>query len=219
MESWLALVTILFLGDSITAGLYVPPVDRYPQRVGEALGIHAVNWGCPGGTSRDLTEPETQPGACALGGAYPDHIAHNGVVLMIGANDSTGFFETWPNTGEMGWVVNEHEYAGRLLDVIGTSGKPFLLITPTPLGPSFPDEAKALVERYRQVVFRIVETHPNVWLGADGTRLLQHPHDFVDDVHPNEQGLAKLAAAVVKTAQSDPELVLQLLAEQGFDLP
>ena len=219
MESWLALVTVLFLGDSITAGLYLPPVDRYPTLVGETLGITAVNWGCPGGTSRDLTEPETQPGACALGGAYPHHLEHNGVVLMIGANDSTGFFETWPNTGEMGWVVNEHEYAGRILDVVETTGKPVLLITPTPLGPSFPDEAKALIEAYRRVVFKIVQRHEHVWLGADGTRLLQHPDDFVDDVHPNEQGMAKLAAAVIATAQSNPTLVLQLLEEQGFDVP
>jgi len=218
MDAWLTLVTILFIGDSITAGVYVDPADSYPARVGEALGVGTVNAGCPGCTSRDWTEPPGPHAGGPGGGAWErlaEGIPHHGMVVLLGANDSVGTFEFWPNTGEMGWPVGAHEYGGRLIDLIERTEAPVLLVTPTKLADDFPADAHARIAAYRAAARKVAEVHERVWIGADAWALLEHPDDFADAVHPNERGLQKLADAVVGTIRANPELVLQLLAAQG----
>ena len=43
--------TVVFLGDSITHGHRLPQSEAFPYRVGQALGVHAVNAGISGDTT------------------------------------------------------------------------------------------------------------------------------------------------------------------------
>jgi lysophospholipase L1-like esterase len=70
-------------------------------------------------------------------------------------------------------------------------------VTPPPLAPWIHPDFRDRVERYRDAVFQVVELHPRACLGADAWVLLSHQHgDFKDAVHPNQQGLEKLARAM-----------------------
>jgi acyl-CoA thioesterase-1 len=73
--------TVVFLGDSITHGHRLPPNVAFPYRVGEALGINAINAGISGDT--------TDGGLRRL---ERDVLAHRSrvVVVGLGVNDAFG---------------------------------------------------------------------------------------------------------------------------------
>jgi acyl-CoA thioesterase-1 len=73
--------TVVFLGDSITHGHRLPRNAAFPYRVGQALGIHAIN----AGVSGDTTDG-------GLGRLEPDVLAHRPrvVVVGLGVNDAFG---------------------------------------------------------------------------------------------------------------------------------
>jgi acyl-CoA thioesterase-1 len=74
-------VAIVFLGDSITHGHRLPQEAAFPYRLGQALGVRAVNAGISG----DTTEG-------GLGRIERDVLAHRPqvVVVGLGVNDAFG---------------------------------------------------------------------------------------------------------------------------------
>ncbi len=73
--------TIVFLGDSITHGHRLPREEAFPHRLGQALGVRAINAGISG----DTTEG-------GLGRIERDVLAHRPrvVVVELGVNDAFG---------------------------------------------------------------------------------------------------------------------------------
>jgi acyl-CoA thioesterase-1 len=74
-----AAATVVFLGDSITSGHRLPPDVAFPHRLGEALGVRAVNAGISGDTT-----------AGGLARIERDVLAHRPrlVVVELGVNDA-----------------------------------------------------------------------------------------------------------------------------------
>jgi acyl-CoA thioesterase-1 len=74
-------MTVVFLGDSITHGHRLPGNVAYPNRLGQALGVHAVNAGISG----DTTDGGLQR-------IERDVLAHRPalVVVALGVNDAFG---------------------------------------------------------------------------------------------------------------------------------
>jgi len=198
--SCLAGLRVLFIGDSITASIYLSGEERLPALVAEELGIDAVNLGERGSTSMDWLPgvPGEKSDSCApKGGCWeknvPNSLPADVLVIWLGANDATGFGEKKPTP----WT----EFFGNITSMAVVFDGPVFLITPPALSP-YSIDAQLRVFFYRVWIFDIVELRSNVHLGADAYSILKHPDDFIDTVHPNAQGLAKVAKEVSKSISS-----------------
>lgn len=186
---------VIFVGDSITAGLHIDTMDRYPEVVGQLTRIDSINAGCAGSTTRDWN-PNANRGFCVFGGAWPVLVSPNlpadSMFIMLGTNDANGFFEFWPNTGENGFYVSPEEYFGRLFDMVDAFPGTTFLITPLPPSLFSPYGVKRWAE-YKKKILRIVDIHPRACLGLDTDGLLDRSTDYADLIHPNENGMYKIA--------------------------
>jgi lysophospholipase L1-like esterase len=197
---------LLFIGDSITAAVYVAPEDRFPELVGSWTGLPVLNLGCPGATTRDWTpsSPASSFG-CGISGAWTSVIeaapvAEDTLVILLGANDSTGFFEFWPNTGQQGWWVGVEEYEGRTRAMLRAFPGKVLLLGPGPASGSYPEEARERLAGYAELVRSLHGEGRRVcWAGDLGEILSSDAGDMLDGIHPNEQGLRKIALTLETT--------------------
>ncbi len=194
-------VRFLAVGNSITAGGgasdgatrgFVALLQRrFPE-------FEIINVGCAGSTIRDWTRDFVGLPAffCVFGNAWaslaapelPVQVFH----LMLGTNDSTGFFEAFPGAGiPHGNFVPPDEHDRRLRDLIGRMNGLILLSVPPIPTSLIGGPAGDRMEAYRDIVHRIVEEFPNVVLGGDFQALLG-PSDMVG-VHPNDVGHERMA--------------------------
>jgi lysophospholipase L1-like esterase len=196
---------MLFIGDSITFGVWAEPLDagfvpliaeRFPE-------LDVVNAGCNGATVRDWTIDD-EATDCFYSGAWPELAEPNLPAAMthvlLGTNDSVGIFEWGADEPggpvHHGFVVSPEEYDARLRELIDRiDGWVFLSVPPVRTDGQPPEVADRLLA-YRQVVLDIVESEPQVLLGVDLQELLDPETDFQEGIHPNTLGHAKIADAL-----------------------
>jgi lysophospholipase L1-like esterase len=207
-------LSVVLLGDSITYGIMggtpgIPYADLLS--IGLASTHEFTNIGC-GGTSTPMwTISEgtnlclgTQPATIFETFAIPA-LPADFVTIMLGTNDSVGFF--LPD------VVTGPEYKKHMMEIVGNSlyfgARTVVMMSPPPkcgLGLGSDPYLRA----YRVAAYEICSAHPDVVCGPDIYSVLDST-DFENcGVHPNQQGHSKIAMALgqslVRHAPIEPDM-------------
>lgn len=192
---------VLLIGDSITQGAVSgPPGFPYADVVSTELGgaFEVLNLGCGGASSIDW-RPDTGVTICAAGfiDLWTERVLPNlpadFATVLLGTNDSTGFFEPGP--------VAADDYANAMeaiVDGLHAGGvAEVMLMTPPARCPTAPQATLDLLTAYRLRVFSLCQTKPGVVCGPDVFQLLDPIADYeACDVHPNAQGHTTLGNAL-----------------------
>ncbi len=192
---------MLFVGDSITVGTGADPGLGYVDLVADAEpGWDVINAGCGGTTTRDWLAPPAPPDLdefCAFGGAFDmlaeAHADAEFVHILLGTNDSTGFFDNGA-TPVTEYGLNVVALAERFSgDVMVSIAIPF----PHPDGPE-----QALLDGYAAEL-RAIALAPGApfRLGADFSTL---DRALLDGVHPNNAGHAWMADELLPFLVPEP---------------
>lgn len=177
-------LTILALGDSLTAGLGVGPAEAFPARLEAALkakghDVKVINAGVSGDTAAD--------GAARLDWALAEPV--DAVIVELGANDAL-----------RGLPVEQAEKAlDKLLTALGQKKLPVLLAgmkAPPNLGPEYQTAFDGMYQR-------LADRHPGVILYPfflDGVaadpKLNQQ-----DGMHPNPAGVDVIVARILPSVE------------------
>ncbi|MCA9492476.1 MAG: SGNH/GDSL hydrolase family protein [Myxococcales bacterium] len=193
---------VLMIGDSITEGGQSQPSDLpYYEVTANALGpaYEVVSIGCGGATSEDW-QPGGPATLCAGLWWNPNvyeeravaELPSEVVTIMLGTNDSTGFFEPAPIT-----PVDHAQNIVALVDQLLVDGaETVMLMTPPPMCSTTDPATLDRLADYRAFDLALCSHHAGVVCGPDVYTLLG-PADFRGcDVHPNGQGHAVLGEAV-----------------------
>ena len=207
---------VVLLGDSITEGIMSGPPGGVPYADLLATGLSAthefVNIGC-GGTSSPMWTISQGTTLCM--GANPatifetfaiPNLPADFVAIMLGTNDSVGFFLPDRVTGA--------EYATHMLEIIGNSlffgARTIVLMSPPPKCGSGAAASTPFLEDYRVVAHNICTQHPDVICGPDIYTLLDSGDFDNCGVHPNQRGHNKIAmglgTSLVQHAPLSPEI-------------
>ena len=206
--------TALFLGDSCTFGIPVDDAEAFPARVGDLLGVKALNAGVPGYSAFQgrvlLDSLAERPRAVVIsfwvnGRTSWDHLSDAEHVELLAAERS-GEFSKHRVTRLLRRVtpgvrprLSDEEFAGELRRMIVRSreigAEPVLLIWPTI------DQMSGGAEHERQRIIRGTgrETGAKVVDLAESFRVSGGERLFVDPVHATAEGY-RVAAAVVAEA-------------------
>ena len=196
---------IIFIGNSITAGLGLDSVEKsYPKIVGAKMGWDAINAGCSGATSRDFVDFNSK-GNCVFGGAWNANVAEHLPVdfahIMFGTNDATGFYEALNNDIQHGRFVPKNELIGNIIDMVDKFNKEKPTYVFISIETGYPDtmsqKAKDRMETYVEAINRIIKLHPMACFGINAMSLLDRQDDFIDELHPNAQGHDKIATILL----------------------
>ena len=228
-------ISVLFIGDSVTYGTGAsdPDGDGQPNGfvsiLGETwapYGVEVINAGCGGATIRDWTNDGGESVSCAIWNAWgllaEPHLPVDAIHISLGANDAVGFFE-WgcPGEGQWGgcWVPVD-EYEERMRQLIAKIGEDvtILLSTTTP-NPNANSEENARLEGYRDVVIQIAgeDEWDNVYFGADILHQLSLEFFPEGNVHPNDEGYARIAEMLApRISVVVPEPTTFLLVAMGL---
>ena len=171
--------TVLFLGDSLTAGLGVEPEEAYPHLLGEMLtrdghaGVRVVNGGISGSTSASA------PGRLRWYARVKPEV----LFLALGAND-----------GLRGLTVAELEKNLEAVIVEARRQGMRVLLAGMELPPNYGD---AYTGAFRQVYRDLASRHrlpllPFLLEGVGGVAELNQ----ADGIHPNAEGHRRIAAHV-----------------------
>ncbi|MFX0187773.1 MAG: SGNH/GDSL hydrolase family protein [Candidatus Hodarchaeota archaeon] len=199
---------ILCIGDSVTAGMVSGGGIPYVIALQCLLGSHfeVINAGYGGTTSRDWVNPpipdpsSTFPSGFwppPFGGAYEllaeEHLPCRTVVVELGGNDATGYFEPRPIKTE-DYIKNMTRLIDRLR---GDGARRILILTPIPRpGKGWPAVHSRLLS---YTLSLINHTWPRGVSVIDIYHLLDPKEDFEGlNCHPNEQGHLKIALAVAE---------------------
>ncbi len=169
---------IVMLGDSITQGFEVPaPEESYAAQVAAGLGREWINLAVGGMTMRG------EPAEAALD--YPWDTA----LLAFGVNDCAG-----------GVSLDEfrQETMRSLKALCSRSGAKIFVVAPLPW-PGCPADhpTDRPLQKYREILAECAGKFPQAVL-ADGTKLLENDRSFfADTVHPNSQGMKRIAARLI----------------------
>jgi acyl-CoA thioesterase-1 len=175
-----ALPTVVFLGDSLTAGLGLEEADAFPSRVGEILAsagrpVRVVNGGVSGDTS-------------AGGLRRIDWMLRQKptvVVVWLGANDGLRGFPVEETEKNLRSIVQKARGAGAKVLLCG-------MLVPPSYGPVYQTSFSALFPRLARELHVAFSPFP---LGdVAGKPGLNLP----DGVHPNPEGQRLVAAVVAK---------------------
>lgn len=170
---------VLFLGDSLTAGLGVEPEESYPQLLGAMLvrdgitGVRIINGGISGSTS-----------ASAMARLKWYGKLHPSVLfLALGAND-----------GLRGHTIEE--MAKNLAEVISSAQAQGMsvILAGMELPPNYGDAYTGAFRKvYRDLAARYeIELIPFLLEGVGGVAALNQ----ADSIHPNREGHRKIAQHV-----------------------
>jgi lysophospholipase L1-like esterase len=164
---------IIFLGDSLTAGVGASAGNDLPSRVSAALKVPIVNAGVPGDTT-----------AYALARLDRDVLSRNPrlVVVTLGGNDflqRRPLKETFRDLDE---IVRRIQEKGAMVVVAGVRSGLF--------GSPAQAEYRALARRRRAALI------PDLLDGVFG-----HPSLMSDGVHPNDAGYAVVAERVRRVVE------------------
>ena len=172
-------VTILALGDSLTAGLGVGPAEAFPVRLEAALqakghDVKVINAGVSGDTAAD--------GAARLDWALAEPV--NAVIVELGANDAL-----------RGLPVAQAEQAlDRLLAALAAKKLPVLLAgmrAPPNMGPEYQAAFDGMYERL--AAKHGVLLYPFFLEGV----ALRADLNLGDGLHPNEAGIAEIVKRIL----------------------
>lgn len=167
---------VLFLGDSLTAGLGVEPEESYPSLLGEMLindglvGFRLVNGGVSGSTS-----------ASALSRLqWYDRIRPSVLFLALGANDGLRGFTTEAMHRNLSAVIVAAKERGMSVLLAGME-----------LPPNYGDQ---YTKSFRQVYRDLAHEHqldsiPFLLEGVAGRAALNQ----ADGIHPNAEGHRRIA--------------------------
>jgi lysophospholipase L1-like esterase len=159
-----AATTVVFLGDSITEGHRLPAAVAFPHRLGQALGVRAINAGISGDTT-----------AGGLRRIERDVLAHQPrlVVVALGVNDAFGQSPRETTVANLREITRRLRAHGATVVLLDTS-------LPGVAGGGYRD---GLREIARSEGATLVE---------DFLRGVVPTHTY-DGLHPDEQGQAMLA--------------------------
>lgn len=177
-------IKIVALGDSLTAGLGLPPGDAFPVRLQAALTArgHDVvieNAGVSGDTA--------SAGAERLDWAVPDDA--RGVILELGANDALRGVDPRITRQALERIMKRLKERNIPVLIAG-------MYAPRNLGPAYTDAFDAiypaLAKEYGAMLYPFF---------LDG--VAQNPAlNQGDGIHPNAQGVGKIVEAILPTVES-----------------
>ena len=178
-------IRVACVGDSITQG------TNYPNDLSSLLGANysVRNFGVGGATiSLESEKPYLyQPEFKEATSFLPDI-----VIVMLGTNDATLL--------PTGHIANfTSDYRQLIAEFQALTSKPdIMLVKPPPIfdngtGLSTPDFAEQIIPKIEQVANETGQPLIDAY-----TPLVNHPEDFVDGVHPNNEGAKTIANAVFK---------------------
>jgi len=193
-------IRVLLLGNSITRGRVRPAysgrafAEVLPELLGEDYEV--VNIGVGGASSLDWTL--TTPSYLTPGGWIPEglfeyfavpELPADIVVILLGTNDATGYFEPEP--------VPPREYRSAIEEIIANlfdqGAGDIILLTPPQIANW---GALVRLAAYGDYIIDICSDTENVHLGADLFDLLSLSLHFNDNVHPNGEGHEEIAYAL-----------------------
>lgn len=176
-------VTILALGDSLTAGLGVGPAEAFPARLEAALkarghDVKVINAGVSGDTAAD--------GAARLDWALAEPV--QAVIVELGANDAL-----------RGLPVPQAEQAlDRLLATLAERRLPVLLAgmrAPPNMGPEYQSAFDGMYQRLAEK--HGVLLYPFFLDGVAAEPKLNQP----DGMHPNPAGVDVIVARILPSVE------------------
>lgn len=198
---------ILLLGDSITAGTVMGEGAPFAQLLQERMPFDEVlNAGCGGSTTADWTTPAAEGFPCPFAGAYelsaeplidgdPVEVA----VIMLGANDATGFFEPAP--------IEPAEYRSNLEALVLAAlqdAEWVVLLTPTRNPNAAVDVAQRLVSYRNEVLGLCSMPGDQVLCGPDVQLIVHDAATGLPGLHPDALGHELIAAALLPFLASEP---------------
>lgn len=189
MNALAAAITILAIGDSISAG-----PDSYYQHLPETVTV--VNKAIPGstywdwlGVNPDCVGPEV---ICGVDKSHWIDVPDVDIVhVMLGGNDATRFLESreWNTTEEV-------EHIALFLSAVRTFYPEAVLMVSTPLRIYTDDIAVQFREAFLGK-FIALGAQRGYWkLGFHPMELL--PSEYTDGLHPNADGKKTLAYALMR---------------------
>jgi lysophospholipase L1-like esterase len=202
---------VLLIGDSITAGQVSQPLGPpFWQLLADDLGsgYEVTNVACGGTTARDWSVTWGN-GLCGgqgyigsrllLDRAVPELPARV-VTVMLGTNDSVGFFEP-DNT-----PTQPDDYAAALEEIVATllaeGALRVMLMTPPPMFHNA--DALDRLAAYREEVLALCGDEPRLVCGPDVFTLLQAADFQAGNVHPNRYGHEKISNALYEAITTLP---------------
>jgi len=220
---------VLLVGDSITAGRVGgnPDFPPYAVVLQELLGekrFEVLNAGCDGSTIMDWTNPTPAPPMfCAFQGAFESKavplLPADIMTIMLGTNDSNGFFEFGCETP--GWCpVNVETYHERLLLLVEKAkshGVRRVILSGPPPRLNSRQAVWLRLEGYRIVTEKVCMDDRKV-LCTESLFKLLGPDDFADrfDPHPNVAGHQKIAEAFEPVVRRASRQVLREKSAEIF---
>lgn len=197
---------VLLVGDSITWGDVGGDPDFPPYAVvlQEMLGrkkFEVVNAGCGGSTILDWTDPTPLPAMwCGFAGAFESKavplLPADIMTVMLGSNDSTGFFEFGCDTPGSCPVSVEvyYEHLILLVALAKMHGVRRIILSGPPPIVNATQSVWLRLEGYRIVTEQVCLDDQQV-LCTDSLlkELDSDDYDYTDDVHPNVDGHRKIA--------------------------
>jgi len=184
--------TIVLIGDSITKGRVEGGGLSFADQLQALRPQDQIrNAGCPGSTTRDWVRPPIEVRSCTLAGAYPliakPLMPADVAIIMLGANDATGYYEPDP--------VEPPEYRENLEQLVRVAlsdAKRVVLLTPT-LDPRATGEVRRRLVGYRSAVLETCQTSDCVSCGPDLQRTVSGPAEGLSGLHPDESGHRRIA--------------------------
>lgn len=197
-------ISILMIGDSITAGVQSnPSAAPYTTVAAKVLGhgFTVTQVGCGGSTTWDWS---SLGGVTLCGGQLWDlnvyearvrpNLPADVVTVMLGTNDATGFFEPAP--------ISPDEYRANLANLVtnllNDGAGQVMLMPPPPMCESTNADVVMRLEAYRTIVGSMCTTCEGVVCGPDVYTLLNEDDFKGCDVHPNGLGHLTLGIAVAR---------------------
>lgn len=183
---------IVFLGDSLTAGLGVERQDGFPERLSgmlaeEGLPIHLVNAGSSGDTSAG--------GLSRLDWSVPDTV--DGVVVALGANDALRGIPVERTRENLATIIARLKERGVRVLLAG-------MLSPPNMGG---DYEQAFNRIYPELAEEFgINFVPFLLDGVAGQKTLNQE----DGMHPNAQGMAVIARSMLPQMK---EFVRQIMED------
>lgn len=183
---------IVLIGDSITQGRVAGEGHSFAEHLQALRPDDQIrNAGCAGSTTRDWIQPVMEPPSCLIAGAYPlnakPHMPADLAIIMLGANDATGYFESNP--------IEPPEYRanlGELIRLALSDVRCVVLLTPT-LDPKAEEAVRKRLESYRSAVLELCGSLDRVLCGPDIQKTVSGPSQGLDGLHPSDLGHRRIA--------------------------
>ncbi len=183
---------IVLIGDSITQGRVAGGGVSFADHLQALRPDDQIrNAGCAGSTTADWTRPVLEPQSCTIAGAYllnaKPQMPADLAIIMLGANDATGYYEANP--------IEPSAYRENLEQLIRVAlsdvGR-VVLLTPT-LNPVAKEAERLRLVGYRSAVLSLCGSLGRVLCGPDIQKIVSGPSQDLAELHPSELGHRRIA--------------------------